>query len=247
MKLKISDYFVLLILFLFTIGSSAIVFVEQGEEVIKFICIAVLFGLGFVFWLGTMIYKYRQQKIFSNGEAEICLPLETPIRMSKSKIIMLASGIIVAGIAVYQFEQGNQVLFACGVLMIVFGGSLFLATLCGLAANESFVFKPEGIEFIRSTYSFVITWDNINSYSSGEYYDNPAFIIAVSRMEDVLETIIASDPQKAKKKLAKRFHWDKMVLQEHAVMIMPGTYNINLADLHHTVAFCLEKYHNLDS
>ncbi|BBM87368.1 hypothetical protein [Candidatus Uabimicrobium amorphum] len=247
MKLKISDYFILLIFLLFTLGGGIAAFLEQGEKATELASIAIFFGLGFIFWLSTMIYKHRQQKLFNNNEADICLPIETPIAMSKSKTVMLALGIVIAGTATCHFTQDQDVPFACGIIMIAFGSLIFLATLTGLTANESFIFQPQGIRFVRRTYSFLVNWDNIDSYSSGEFYDNPAFIIGVSDMNSVLETVTASNPQKAKKKLAKRFKWDKMVFKQYAVMIMPSTYNINLADLHHTVAFCLEKYHNPDS
>ncbi|WP_372370748.1 hypothetical protein [Candidatus Uabimicrobium sp. HlEnr_7] len=87
--------------------------------------------------------------------------------------------------------------------MISFGVLLSTAVLLEFTATNYFILQPQGIFIGKKGSDFSIHWNNIDSFFSSEYCDNPIFCINVLDIEAVIKTT----NERKQKKLRKEAQW----------------------------------------
>jgi hypothetical protein len=178
------------------------------------------FGACTVVFAGTIARKLRFHKLRPIS-AEIVGGV--PIRPSRAVIAQLGGGISALGAVLVVFGRRYPTEFvAASWFVLAVGLFLLLALAVGWLPAGYIQFDPPGITIAHRAFAFMIPWDKIATFASGEFNDNPVLMLWIDDLYGV-----EPRPPELRERVVKHLRRNESWVGAH-VMIMTSQYDLEL-------------------
>ena len=193
------------------------------------------FGFGLITFLYFTYSNYKIKKQLDKEITNIYISPDKKIFVDKSKIYLLSFIFLVLSIILFYTKQDfQQILFS--ILFFSLGLYFLIGTLFQLIQTDFIQIGYDGIQMGNHKFSYLIRWDNIQSYSLGEYHSNPAIFIKLLNPEDCARYLYSKKGNREKnvQKLYTLLN-NNLSFVDCPILILPDRHGISAAYLYKVI------------
>lgn len=233
-------FWYILLTSIFTILGIVLILFPKDDQMFR---VGVLGSSFFGFCTLTFIYFYFSAKKFNKeinqDIIDIQISGEVKFLIDKRKLYFLGIIFFILGLVFIYADSKSLFAISVSIGLISLGVFVFFGTLFGLIGNEFLCFEFDGIKFGNRNYSYLVRWENIMNFSTGEYNSNSAIFINLINPEDCSRYLYVhkGNREKTIKKLFNIFSNNLAFVGCH-VLILPQRFSLSTA----YVFKVIEKY-----
>jgi hypothetical protein len=232
-----SNWLLLFINILFVALGIFLMFFSKDDKGFKVgLMSSSFFGFGLFVFAYTTYLNYKTKKQLDEKINDINISPDRKIFVDKSKIYFLSFVFILLSFILFYTYQDSiqQILFS--ILFLILGIYFLLGTFFKFIQTDFIQIGYDGIQKGNRKFSYLIRWDNIQSYSIGEYHSNPAIFIRLLNPEDCSRYLYSNKGNREKNvhKLYNQILNNLTYASSH-ILILPDRHGLSAAYLYKVI------------